>query len=236
MADRSILYRIRAALQGGKVAVASEVELEQTYPGVLTGVSEVESALQRVDGTGIGAPIFNFSGPYSAASANISEWFDNRQQVRMRCTDPGGIFPVTFDLPGTTALNTAFDALVTAGLPETLRLTIEYTGTTATFLRIQPRIAPSPQIAGTTSIIVRSGIAATVEITRSSGTISDYVFTAIGGIGDPASGGFDSIKLINPATAVWDASTNGTLPSTNVAKGNAYKVVNAPSDGTGRFW
>ena len=34
---------------------------------------------------------------------------------------------------------------------------------------------------------------------------------------------------------MWDASTNGPLPSAGVSKGNAYNVVNAPSDGSGRF-
>lgn len=203
--------------------------------GLLSGAANVQTSLSRFDGTGIGSPTFRFSGPYSATSSNINEWFGGRQLVRMECTSNGGISPVTFDLPGSTALNTAFDQLSAAGLPEVIRFVISYTGSTETFLSIRPRSSPAPQIRGTTNIIVRSGIAAEIEISRTSGTISSYIFDSIGVT--TASGGstLDSIKLINPSVQTWDASTNGPLPTSSVIKGNAYKVVNAPSDGSGRF-
>ena len=140
---------------------------------------------------------------------------------------------MVFTLPGSSALGTAFDSLVTSGLPEVLRFVIEYTGDTS-FVRVIPR-AGGPQIQGTSAIVVRPGIAATVEITRTSGTISSYVFQAIGQIGDVSPGTADAIKLINPATAVWNANDGGTLPTTGVVKGNAYRVANAPADGSGRF-
>lgn len=239
MADRSILYRIRAALQGGFVAVAREVELLASYVGVLSGVNNTETALQRFDGTGIGAAIFRFTGAYSAQAANISEWFGGKQLVRMRCIDsgtgPSVSGAVRFDLPGTSALNTAFDQLVTAGLAEQITFIIEYTGDSDDFLQIFPRVSPSPQIANTTSIIVRTGVAATIEVTRSSGTISDYVFQAIGAVGAESNLAAGGVRLINPTSAVWDASANGPLPTVGVEQGNAYKVVNAPSDGSGRF-
>lgn len=239
MADRSILYRLRAALQGGFVAVAREVELLASYVGVLNGVNNTETALQRFDGTGLGAAIFRFTGAYSAQASNISEWFGGKQLVRMRCIDsgtgPGVSGAVRFDLPGTSALNTAFDTLVTAGLAEQITFIIEYTGPTDDFLQIFPRVAPSPQITNTTSIIVRSGVAATIEVTRTSGTISNYVFQAIGAVGAESNLAAGGVRLINPTSAVWDASANGTLPSVGVEQGNAYKVVNAPSDGSGRF-
>ena len=238
MTDRSILYRIRAALQGGYVAVASEVELLATYAGVLLGVRDTETALRRVDGTGVGAPILFLTASYTAQSSNISEWFGGRQQTRIRFTDDGPNLPPTFTLPGAVALNTAFDQLVTAGLPEVIRFVIEYTGPSTTRVNIVPRDSTSgtPQIQGTSRILVASGVAATLEITRTNSVISDYVFESIGAIGNPAAGGADALKLINPATAVWDASSAGPLPPVNtVQKGNAYRVVNAPADGSGRF-
>ena len=240
MADRSILYRLRAALQGQFVAVAGEVQSLATYVGVLSGANNVETGLQRLDGTGVGASIFTFTGSYSAQASNIAEWFGGKQLVRMRCIDSGtgpsvsGAVP--FDLPGSTALGTAFDTLVTNGLPEMITFIIEYTGPSDDFLQVRPRASGSgPQIGGTSAIIVRSGVAATIEVTRSSGTISDYVFRAIGAVGDGGNPTADTIRLINPSVGVWDASTNGTLPTTGVVTGNAYKVVNAPADGSGRF-
>lgn len=239
MGDRSILFRLLPGLQGGFVTVARAVQLEANYVGVLDGVNNTEGALQRFDGTGLGAAIFTFTGPFSAAGNNINDWFGGKQLVRLRCIDSGtgpsvsGV--VRFDLPGTSALNTAFDTLVAAGLPEQIRFVIEYTGPGDDFLQIFPRVAPSPQITNTSSIIVRTGVAATIEVTRSSGTISNFVFQSIGAVGGDSNLATGSVRLINPTNAIWDASANGPLPSTNVAQGNAYRVVNAPSDGSGRF-
>jgi hypothetical protein len=233
VADRSILYRIRAALQGGKVAVAREIELLSTFTGLFTGATDAEAALQRTDATGIGADIQAFTGSFTAGAGNINTWFGGRQQTRLRCTDNSGLSPVRFTLPGTTDLNTAFDQLVTAGVPEVIRFVIEYTGDT-TFLRVEAA-SGGPVITGTSAIIIRPGVSATVEISRSGSTISDYVFQSIGVIADTTGGTLDSIKLINPATDRWDASVSGPLPSASVIKGNAYRVVNAPTDGSGRF-
>ena len=234
MADRSILYRLRAALQAGFVAVAEEIELLATHVGIISGTNNLGEAIKRVDATGVGANIVPFTGTFEATNANIDTWFGGRQQNRLRWTDDGAILPLTFTLPGTTALTTAFNTLAAGGVPETLRFVLEYTGPGTSTLRIIPR-AGGPQIRGTSSIIVRSGVAATVEITRTSGVIDEYIFQAIGGIGDATGGSLDSIKLINPSVANWDASATGVLPSSGVIKGNAYKVVNAPSDGSGRF-
>ena len=228
------------ASTSGTFTAANQIVVDSAaFPGVLNGAAKTQDALARMDGTGIGAAIFSFTGAYSATNANISEWFGNRQLVRMRCTDsgtgPGVSGAVRFDLPGTLALTTAFDALVTAGLPETLTFIIEYTGPADDFLQIFPRISPAPQITGTTSVIVRTGTAATIEVTRTSGTISNFVLRAQGSVGDAGALNADTFKFINPAVANWDASASGPLPTTNVVKGNAYIVVNAPSDGSGRF-
>ena len=238
MADRSILYRLRAGLQGGKVAVAQEIEVNTSHVGVLSGISEVQSGLSRLDATGVGADVFSFTGNYSAQASNITEWFGGKQLSRLRCTDQGagiGDTQINVDLPGATALTTAFDQLATAGVAESLTFVIEYTGPIDHFVSIRARTTGNPQIIGTTNIIVRSGIAATLEITRESGTISDYVFRAIGQVGASTGSVGGEITLISPSSEVWDASENGALPSTSVTKGAAYKVVNAPSDGSGRF-
>lgn len=213
----------------GTVTSANQIILDGTnLVGVATGAATTQAALERVDATGVGAAIVTFTGSFTAQASNIDTWFDGRQQTRLRCTDDGGISPVVFSLPGTTALNTAFDTLVTNNLPEVIRFVLEYTETTG-FMRVQPRDGSAPQIGGTSVVIVRPNVAATLEVTRSGGTISDFVFQSIGGIGDTTGGTLDAIKLINPSTAVWDASDTTGLPSNAVVKGNAYQVVNVPS-------
>lgn len=238
MSDRSILYTIRAALQGGFTAVASEIQANGIFVGILSGVNNVLTALVRFDGTGIGAPITRFTGAYTADNTNIDKWGGN-QLNRLRCTDsgtgPSVSGPVPFNLPTTADLNTAFDALVAKGQPEIITMVIEYTGPTDDYLSIRPSASPSPQITGASSITVRTGVAAELEITRESAVISDFVWLSIGGIPTSDSLSADAFKFINPATAVWNASSNGTLPTVGVVKGNAYQVANAPSDGSGRF-
>lgn len=233
-----IIAKLQKAFVGSEGLMdAADVDNNSTdQTGVLTGASKQQDVNNRLDATGVGAAIFRFSGSYAAQNSNISEWFGGRQQTRLRCTSAGGLNPAVFTLPGATALNAAFDDLVTAGVPEVIRFVIEYTGDTSAFLSVVPRSGVgNPVIQGTTSIPVRSGIAAGVEITRNSGVLSNYVFDSIGAIGGTDGGTLDAIKLIAPSAAVWDASTNGSLPTTGVIKGNAYRVVNAPADNSGRF-
>ena len=228
VSERHITYKLKPALQGGTVADAEDVGLQQTYPGVVSGSTQVEQAISRLDGTGVGAAIFRFTGSYAAQNSNINEWFGGRQLNRLRCTSAGGLVPATFTLPGSTALNAAFDQLVGAGLPEVLIFVLEYTGDASSFLSVQPR-AGGPTLQGTSSIPVRSGIAASVEVTRSGGVISNYVFDAIGVISGADSGVFDALKFIDPADAVWNASDTGNLPSVGVVKGNGYRITGVPA-------
>lgn len=235
----NVLGKFRKAFVGEEGLMdAADVQLDATnLVGLLSGTTDIQDALTKFDATGVGASIFNFTGSYSAQASNINEWFGGKQLVRMRCTDSnigvGSSGTVTFNLPGASALGTAFDQLVATGLPEIIRFVIEYTGPAKDQLNILPRAAPSPQITGTTSILVRSGIAAQLEVTRTSGTISNYVFQSIGAV-DAGSDFSNSLRLQNPAQVVWDASATGVLPTT-VDKGFAFKVANAPTDGSGRF-
>ena len=223
---------------------AASVTVDSTnLSGVLDGAATAQVAFDRLDATGIGSPIFAFTGSYSAETSNIGEWFNDRALSRLRGIGSGsgtgnGVF--TFDLPGTTDLNTVFDQLVADGLPEVFRIVIEYTGGEASAglfqnrLTVRPRTSPNPQIGGTTSVNVRRGQSITLEITRTSGTISNYVFVAVGLVSAVSGQTLDDIELQNPQNFQWDASANGTLP-TVVLKGYAYRVVNAPADGSGRF-
>ena len=220
----------------GELADANQIVVADTsLTGVVQGSAHTQTALERLDATGIGSAITIFSGTFAATSANLSTWFNGRQQNRLRWTDDGSVLPLTFTLPDTAALNAAFDQLVTAGVPEVIRLIVEYTGPTVSFLTIQPAGSADPQILNTASVVVRSGVQAQLEITRTGSTISDFIFQSIGGIGDNSGGTLDAIKLINPSERSWDASANGPLPNVAVVKGNAYRVINAPSDGSGRF-
>ncbi len=223
----------------GELADANQIVNDSTdQTGLISGSAHVQIALNRIDATGIGAPIFAFTGDYSAQNSNISEWF-NGQANRHLQGAAGQVNGLrTFTLPGSVVLGTIFDQLVTAGLPEIYRITISYLGGIAgagvntNRLNVVPRIAPAPQIDGRTSVTLAHGDQVTLEITRSSGTLSDYNVIAEGRLaGSPAGDTLDDIQL---QSQTWDASASGALP-TGVLQGYAYKVINAPTDGSGRF-
>ena len=239
MVDNPRLIPFSIASTTGELADASQIVNDSsTQTGLINGSSDVQVALNRIDATGIGAPIFAFTGNFSAASANISEWFNGQANRHLQGAAGQANGLRTFDLPGTTALNSVFDALVADGLPELYRLTISYLGgvagasVTENRLLVRPRIAPAPQIDGRASVTLAHGDQVTFEITRSSGTISTYNVISEGRLqGSPAGDTLDDIQL---QSATWDASAMGALPTT-VLQGYAFKVVNAPTDGSGRF-
>ena len=105
----------------GQLANADQIILnDPAFVGVLDGTTDIQTALRRIDGTGVGADLFTFTGAYSAQASNISEWFGGKQVVRMRCTGRGGnqAGNLPFTLPGATALATAFATLQALGIEE----------------------------------------------------------------------------------------------------------------------
>ena len=223
----------------GELADANQVlNNSSNQTGLINGSRDVQIALDRVDATGIGAPIFAFTGDYSAQNSNISEWFNGQANRHLQGASGQADGLRTFTLPGSTVLGTIFDQLSTAGLPELYRITISYLGgaagslVTANRLLVSPRVSPAPQIDGRTSVTLAHGDQVTLEISRTSGTISSYNVIAEGRLaGSPAGDTLDDIQL---QSQTWDASASGALP-TGVLQGYAYKVVNAPTDGSGRF-
>ena len=71
MADRSILYRLRAALQGGKVALASEIETTGNSD-VQTDIDAVESSVAALQQGEINAESFDNSYSSTLASTDLS--------------------------------------------------------------------------------------------------------------------------------------------------------------------
>ncbi len=223
----------------GELADASQIVNASTnQTGLINGSSDVQTALDRIDATGIGAPIFAFTGDYSAQNSNLSEWFNGQANRHLQGAAGQANGLRTFTLPGETVLGTIFDQLSTEGLPELYRITISYLGglagetVTNNRLRVVPRLSPAPQIDGRANVTLAHGDQVTLEISRTSSVISSYNVIAEGRLaGSPAGDTLDDIQL---QASTWDASSTGALPS-GVLQGYAYKVVNAPTDGSGRF-
>ena len=227
----------------GELADANQIVVDSAaLTGLIQGSGEVQTALHRVDATGLGAPIFLFTGNFAAAGANISDWFNDQATRHLQGASGQANGLRTFDLPGTSALTTVFDRLVALGLPELYRITVSYLGgvsgaaITVNRLLVRPRSSPSPQIDGRASVTLAHGDTVTFEITRTSGTISSYVVIAEGRL-QGAAGAGDVLNDIQLQTPTWNAIDNTPLPGTGqVQNGWAFLVVNAPRpNGLTRF-
>ena len=240
MVSNPRLLPFAIASSTGELADANQIVNNSTnQTGLINGSTDVQVALDRIDATGLGAPIFTFTGNFAAASANINDWFNGQANRHLQGASGQTNGLRTFDLPGTAALNTVFDSLVADGLPELYRLTISYLGGIAgapvgtNRLLIRPRTSPSPQIDGRANVTLAHGDIVTFEITRSSGTISSYNVISEGRL--QAQGG-DVLDDIQLRTQTWDATDGALLPgSGQVQNGYAFRVINAPTDGSGRF-
>lgn len=239
MAD--LLGPLRKLYIGAPYAQSSEVGLEgNTHTGILEGSNTVLTALRRVDAVIRGVVTRITENNYQAQTSNINEWFNNNASptIRIIASANGGR---TFTLPGDTALTAVFDALTTMGLSVPFRIRIEYDGGTSfnnlqNSLTISPRSGSSQTIVDNTNIRLSKGQGVTFEISRDSGTISNYMIIARDTFLGGTTGNVDgAITLIEPSQSVWDASPTGTLPTSGVVTGNAYKIINAPADQSGRF-
>lgn len=223
----------------GELADGSQIVNDSTnQTGLLNNAANVQIALDRVDATGIGAPIFAFTGSYEATAANSSEWFNGQANRHLQGAAGQANGLRAFTLPGTSIMNTIMDTLSTGGLPELYRLTISYLGGVAgasvsvNRLNVVPRTTGNPQIDGRASVTLAHGDTATFEITRTASVLSDYNVIFEGRLqGSPAGDTLDDIQL---QSQTWDATDGADLP-TGVLQGYAYKVINAPTDGSGRF-
>lgn len=220
-----------------ETVAASNVTVSNTnLTGLLRTSQTAQNAFDRIDATGIGAPIFTFTGNYSLQASNISEWFGGRafQHVQGRVGQTNGRRTLT--LAGDTAMNSVFDTLNTAGLPEQFQLTISYLGGLETSsilsnaLTITPRVGGRP-IAGRSSITLGYGDSVTLEITRTAGVLSSYSVVAEGVVTTTSGNSIDDLEFQN---TLWSATEGALLPSA-VPKGYAFRIINAPSDGSGRF-
>ena len=220
---------------------ANQVANDSTnQTGQVGNADSVQQALDIIDAVLPSNISFRFSGSYAATSSNSNEWFSGRANIHLQGV-AGSNSVNTFTLPGTTALNAVFDALVAKNLEASFSLTLSYLGGSPTAsltqnrLSIVPRPSPSPQLATGTSLQLRYGQFTTLHISRDDqGTISDYTVTA--GPSVLSAGELPSLSGINLRDEPWNASSTGQLPTgTQVQEGYAFKVSNAPADGSGRF-
>lgn len=238
MADRSILYTLRAALQGGFVSLSSETSVDHAqHSGLINNALNVQTALDRVDGTGLGIAVREFTNSFFASDGefgNQNIWYGGTQTVFLRGESATNAQRV-FELPDPTELAAIFDDMAARGLGEIYTLTIEYQGgSTSSVVRnsltVRPASVSNLFNRNELPVTLAQGASVTLRITRAGGVIGSWERLAVGQASDPVAT-FGEVVLQNTG---WNNRDNSFLPSSGqVLKGYAFPVVNSnPNDGT----
>ena len=236
MASRNILYELRSSLANRPVAVASEVETDDvSLSGVLSGATTVQEVANRLDGTGLGANIIEFSGDLEADS-DLDQWFQNRQIVQLETssaqTDDALL---TFTLPNLNNLGLAFDELALLNLTESLTLVITHSaGQSVSVINNVLTITPSLNNSASFNnsdlpIRLALGESATLRITRDSeGVISGWKLISLATVAS-GTAAYGDLSIQNQH---WVNATGATLPDT-ASQGDLFLVEgSSPNDGT----
>lgn len=237
MADRHILYKLQPGVAGEFIADSADVEVAGTQStGLLANVDDVETALMRLDNTGLGAQPRTYTGTFFAASygqsGNQDTWYGGRQTVILETERTQSNGRYQFQIPDPTELGLMFDDLASRGLGEvyTLRLT-HRAGNTAFINRNSLTVvAPSVSVGGFVQTTIGQGQSATYRIERINGVIQGWELVGVQQAQDPVAT-FGEVVLQNTG---WNNMDGSFLPpSTSVQKGYAFPVVgSSPNDGT----
>lgn len=222
----------------GTVAAAMVTFSDDDATGVLSGVSDVQTALERLDNTGIGADVRTFSGSFFAnyvePGGNQAIWYGGRQAVSLEGTAASN-GNYTFELPDISELTSMFDDLQARGLAQEFTITIGYRGgNTQSVVRNSLTIrAPSVSALFNRNeipVTLAQGTSATFRITRTGGNIGIWERLGVQQSGDPIPT-FGEVVL---QSVSWNNSDLSFLPSgAQVQKGYAFPVIgSSPNDGT----
>ncbi len=209
---------------------ANDVIISETFNGVLAGVNNAQTAFQKINDTGIGAPISTeTSASYAFVFLNRNDWY-NRE---VRFINPEDRIQTLF-LPFSSIRDQVLTDDPTKSYP--FRITLSYDGGISTDILTNRLVIPgnsidaSIRITGRSSVTLAKGDSVTFEFINSTDgatILSESTITRATG---------SALNDIELQTTVWSAAAEGILPSApNVLKGYAYRVIQAPVDGTGRF-
>jgi len=233
--DVQLLAQAVDDLDTGSSAAVDITQSSSNQNGLINGALNVQVALDRIDATGLGAPIIPFTGSFIATDSNLNAWFSDRQNVILEHTSGGTNAIRTFTLPGFDGLNAMFDVLQTRGVAERFTITIGYLGGSSTninrnALRIQ---APSVSTGFDRTELpttLAQGSSATFTVSRVGGVISMWERQGV----QEAPSSQDTFGDLEFQTLPWSNSDLSFLPASNqVQKGYAFKVINSnPNDGS----
>lgn len=225
-------------LESGTLAASSVTVSDTNLNGLITGSGDVQTALDRIDNTGLGAAPRTFTGSFFASygqSGNQDTWYGNRATVTLVGARGQSNGNYIFELPDIDELTSMFDDQAARGLGEIYTLTVEYQGgSTSSVVRNSMTIRP-PSVSALFDrnelpVTIAQGAFVTFRISRVGGSIGSWERVGVGQATDPVAT-FGEVVLQN---AGWNNADGSFLPSgAMVQKGYAFPVVGStPNDGT----
>lgn len=236
MADRSILYTLRAALQGGFVSRSSETSVDHSqHTGLIDNALNVQEALDRVDNTGLGAAPRTFTGSFFSSSGNQGTWYGGRQTVTLLGARGQANGRYTYELPDPTELNAIFDDMAARGLGEIYTLTIGYLGGNTSSITRNSMTVRAPSVSALFNrneipVTFAQGASVTFRIERVGGVLSPWERLSVQQATDPVA----TIGEVVLRSQGWNNADGSSLPgSGQVLQGYAFPVFGSdPNDGT----
>ena len=218
---------------------ASQVTQSSTdQNGLINGSPNVQIALDRIDGTGLGAQIVSFTGSFIATHGefgNQAIWYGGKQSIILEGASGQTNARRTFRLPEPDGLIFVFDDLESKGLGQVFTITIGYLGGSSNSIS---RNSLTIQTANVSNLFdpnelpttIASGSSVTFRISRAGGVIGRW--ERISSQESPSS--IDTFGDLEFQTTPFQNKNDEFLPrASQVQKGYAFKVINStPNDGT----
>ena len=153
---------------GGPYADANRVAVDDAdFSGIFNGDGNTQQSLDKVDATGLGAPVsFRPVDSLALSSSNANQWFN--REIRFNAAADG---QRTCTLPNNADINTVIAAV--PGRQRPVRITISYVGGTSNNITVNRiRVAANaagPVITGRNQITLQRGEAVVFEQAEDNG-------------------------------------------------------------------
>lgn len=236
MVDNPRLLPFPIASTTGELADANQIVIDDaSLTGIAASSGDVQAFVERIDATGLGAAVREFTGSFFSSTGNQDTWYGGQQSVFLRGARGQTDANRTYELPSVSEMAAAFDDMLARGLGEVYTLTVEYFGGTSTSIVRNSLTIRNASISNLFDrneipVTIGSGASVTFRITRSGGVVGNWERVAVSQATDPvATFGefvFQSLSFNNRDFSFLPSSSQ-------VLKGYAFRVINSdPDDGT----
>lgn len=217
------------------LAAANVTNNTANQNGLLLSADNQQEVNDRLDATGTGAGIVEFTGSFDCTTLNQNIWYGGIQTVHMQGASSLNNSRNTFTIPDPTELGLIFDDMVTRGVGQTYTLQISYIGGPSNQISRNALTIQAPAVSALFNpdeipTTLARGSSVTLRISRVGGQIGTWEIVGTGGVA--ASG--NVLNDIELQRTTWLNRNAAALPGIGqVQRGFAFRAAgSSPNDGT----